>query len=98
MLPAYPCPHRAAYDHSLQYVILNLGISKSFQDPDFENLRFPAQMKVDYVRIYQRPEAKDGLTCDPPNRPTAKYITECVTPPVPSALNRNELIGRLQPP
>ncbi|TEB39747.1 glycoside hydrolase family 16 protein [Coprinellus micaceus] len=58
------------------YVILNLGISKSFQDPDFENLRFPAQMKVDYVRIYQRPEAKDGLTCDPPNRPTAKYITD----------------------
>lgn len=35
-------------------------------------------MYVDYVRVYQRPGVKDGLTCDPPNRPTLKYINEYV--------------------
>ncbi|KAF6757534.1 beta-glucan synthesis-associated protein [Ephemerocybe angulata] len=57
-------------------IILNLGISKGFQDPDFKHLTFPAKMYVDYVRIYQRPGVKDGLSCDPPKRPTKQYIKD----------------------
>ena len=55
---------------------MNLGMAYNFQKPDFKHLTFPAKMLVDYVRVYQRPGVKDGLTCDPPNRPTAKYIKE----------------------
>lgn len=35
-------------------------------------------MYVDYVRVYQRAGTKNGITCDPPNRPTSKYINEYV--------------------
>lgn len=31
-------------------IIMNLGISKGFQTVYFDELTFPAQMKVDYVR------------------------------------------------
>ncbi|KAJ7028462.1 glycoside hydrolase family 16 protein [Mycena alexandri] len=56
------------------YMIFNLGISPSFQGPDFQHLVFPAEMLIDYVRVYQLPSTKDGLTCDPPNYPTQDYI------------------------
>ncbi|KAF9565666.1 glycoside hydrolase family 16 protein [Agrocybe pediades] len=56
------------------YVILNLGMSPDFQKPDFKNLKFPAKYYVDYVRIYQRRGTKNGMTCNPPNRPTTAYI------------------------
>ena len=36
-------------------------------------------MFVDYVRIYQREGVTNGMTCDPPNRPTANYINQYVT-------------------
>ena len=36
-------------------------------------------MFVDYVRIYQREGVNNGMTCDPPNRPTANYINQYVT-------------------
>ncbi|KAJ3512173.1 hypothetical protein NLJ89_g3680 [Agrocybe chaxingu] len=61
------------------YVILNLGMSPSFQQPDFQNLRFPASMYIDYVRIYQRRGVENGLTCNPPNMPTSDYIARCGT-------------------
>ncbi|KAJ7364852.1 glycoside hydrolase family 16 protein [Mycena albidolilacea] len=56
------------------YMIFNLGISPSFQAQDFKHMVFPAEMFIDYVRVYQRPDVKDGLTCNPPNYPTADYI------------------------
>ncbi|KAH7920476.1 glycoside hydrolase family 16 protein [Leucogyrophana mollusca] len=56
------------------YVILNLGLSPSFQEQDWMHLLFPSQMYVDYVRVYQREGVKNGVTCDPPNYPTADYI------------------------
>ena len=61
-----------------QYLILNLGMSPSFQKQDFKNLKFPTKMYIDYVRIYQRRGLKNGITCDPPNRPTSDYISRCV--------------------
>ncbi|KAJ7611703.1 glycoside hydrolase family 16 protein [Roridomyces roridus] len=56
------------------YIIFNLGMSPSFQHQDFKHMVFPAEMQIDYVRVYQQPGVKNGVTCDPPNRPTANYI------------------------
>ncbi|PPQ86654.1 LOW QUALITY PROTEIN: hypothetical protein CVT25_006838 [Psilocybe cyanescens] len=54
------------------YIITNLGISEGFGIVD-PNLKLPAIMKVDYIRVYQR---KDSINvgCDPEGFPTAKYI------------------------
>ncbi|KIK69666.1 glycoside hydrolase family 16 protein [Collybiopsis luxurians FD-317 M1] len=61
------------------YMILNLGMSPNFQAQDYEHMQFPAQMLVDYVRVYQRAGTKDVLTCDPSTRPTASYINDHIT-------------------
>lgn len=61
-----------------QYLVFNLGMSPGFQHQDFKHMKFPAQMLIDYVRVYQQPGTKNGVTCDPPDRPTAKYIAEYV--------------------
>ncbi|KAI0916764.1 hypothetical protein AcV5_007406 [Taiwanofungus camphoratus] len=55
-------------------IVINFGMSPSFQEQDWEHLQFPAKMYVDYVRIYQREDVKDGVTCDPTSHPTADYI------------------------
>ncbi|KDR82685.1 hypothetical protein GALMADRAFT_56942 [Galerina marginata CBS 339.88] len=57
------------------YVIMNLGMAPDFQKPDFKHMVFPVSMYFDYIRIYQRRGTKNGITCNPPNRPTADYIT-----------------------
>ncbi|QRW00570.1 glycoside hydrolase family 16 protein [Ceratobasidium sp. AG-Ba] len=57
------------------YIILNLGLSPSFQSIDFKNLKFPAVMLVDYVRVYQR-AGHQNVGCDPPDYPTADYINQ----------------------
>lgn len=59
-------------------MVFNLGMSPSFQGQDFKHMVFPAEMSIDYVRVYQLPGVKDGMTCDPPNYPTANYIAEYV--------------------
>lgn len=59
-------------------MILNLGMSPGFQRQDFEHLVFPSKMYIDYVRVYQRADVKNGVSCDPPSRPTAEYITKYV--------------------
>jgi len=55
-------------------MVLNLAISRSFQTVDLPAMTFPAEFKVDYVRVWQRKGLKDSVTCDPPRHPTAKYI------------------------
>ncbi|KAJ3867728.1 glycoside hydrolase family 16 protein [Lentinula novae-zelandiae] len=61
------------------YMILNLGMSPNFQAQDFMHMQFPAQMLVDYVRVYQRAGLKGMFTCDPSTRPTADYINNHIT-------------------
>ncbi|KAI0316822.1 glycoside hydrolase family 16 protein [Amylostereum chailletii] len=56
------------------YLILNFGMAPSFQQQDFQHLVFPSSMYIDYVRVYQRSDVKNGVTCDPPNYPTSEYI------------------------
>ncbi|KAJ7118974.1 glycoside hydrolase family 16 protein [Mycena epipterygia] len=58
------------------YMIFNLGMSPSFQKQDFKHMVFPAQMQVDYVRVYQQSGVKNGLSCDPPDYPTLNYINQ----------------------
>ena len=60
----------------VQYLIMNLGISESFGGIS-DDLTFPATMRVDWIRVYQDPDAKN-IGCDPPNFPTKAYIDECV--------------------
>ncbi|THG98260.1 hypothetical protein EW145_g7457, partial [Phellinidium pouzarii] len=57
-----------------QYMILNLGMSPSFEAQDFAHLVFPSKMYIDYVRVYQRSDVKEGVTCNPSHHPTADYI------------------------
>ncbi|KAK9893265.1 glycoside hydrolase family 16 protein [Cystobasidium minutum MCA 4210] len=54
------------------YIIFNLVLSETFGNIS-EQLTFPTQMRVDWVRLYQQ---KDLLNtgCNPADFPTAKYI------------------------
>ena len=58
-------------------IIMNLGMSSGFQYVDFSDagVTFPAQMKVDYVRVYQQ-KGSEKMSCDPPDHPTAAYIND----------------------
>ncbi|KAK8858416.1 hypothetical protein IAR55_002643 [Kwoniella newhampshirensis] len=53
-------------------MIINFGMSNNFSPVDFAHLIWPAEMLVDWVRVYQRSEGRMG--CDPADRPTAAYI------------------------
>ncbi|KAF8127642.1 glycoside hydrolase family 16 protein [Boletus edulis] len=55
------------------YIIANLGFSISFGGIDFANIQLPATMTIDYIRVYQNPNARN-IGCDPPEFPTAAYI------------------------
>ncbi|KAK1223209.1 hypothetical protein PQX77_013908 [Marasmius sp. AFHP31] len=55
------------------YLILNLGISKNWQNIVPETLMFPAEMLFDYIRIYQRKGHKN-VGCSPKDYPTSEYI------------------------
>lgn len=57
------------------YVIMNLGISESFTWVNWPELKkdFPAQMRVDYVRVYQDAD-RVSVSCSPPDMPTVDYI------------------------
>lgn len=54
-------------------IILNLGISSNWQDIDTSTMIFPAEMLVDYVRVYQRSQGMN-VGCNPPGYPTNDYI------------------------
>jgi beta-glucanase (GH16 family) len=56
-------------------LILNLGVSNSWTWIDWEHLKFPAVMRVDYIRWYQK-KGHTMVTCDPPGFETTKYIKD----------------------
>ncbi|KAJ2934244.1 hypothetical protein H1R20_g2843, partial [Candolleomyces eurysporus] len=56
-------------------IILNLGMSPNWQTIDISTMLFPGEMKVDYVRVYQR-KNEINIGCDPKDYPTAKYIND----------------------
>jgi hypothetical protein len=55
---------------------LMMSLTASFQEQDFAHMKFPSKMYIDYIRVYQRDDVEDGVTCNPPNRPTADYINK----------------------
>jgi beta-glucan synthesis-associated protein SKN1 len=57
---------------------LMMSAKASFQTQDFQHMQFPAKMYIDYIRVYQRSGVSNGIGCDPPNRPTANYITKYI--------------------
>ncbi|KAI0271413.1 beta-glucan synthesis-associated [Gloeopeniophorella convolvens] len=59
------------------YMIVNLGMSPQFGQPDFEHLQFPAKMRVDYIRVYQ-PKDQINIGCDPTGFPTSDYINQYI--------------------
>ncbi|GFZ52301.1 Beta-glucan synthesis-associated protein KRE6 [Saitozyma sp. JCM 24511] len=67
------CPLNSLYFASSISQIINFGMSDNFQAVDYNHLSWPAQMLVDYVRVYQRSDGKVG--CDPADRPTSDYIS-----------------------
>jgi len=54
-------------------IVLNLGISHNWQTIDLSTMQFPAEMLVDYVRVYQR-KGHINVGCDPEGYPTMDYI------------------------
>ncbi len=65
-----------------KYIIVNLGMSKNFGNIDFDHLVFPAQMRVDYIRVYQDVDAIN-IGCNPADFPTEDYINQfvcCLSP------------------
>ncbi|PPQ73668.1 hypothetical protein CVT26_010760 [Gymnopilus dilepis] len=54
-------------------IILNLGISQSWQNINLASMIFPAEMKIDYVRVYQR-KGHTNTGCNPKDYPTTDYI------------------------
>ncbi|KAF9233634.1 beta-glucan synthesis-associated [Melanogaster broomeanus] len=54
-------------------IVLNLGLSPNWQTIDLTTMIFPAEMRVDYVRVYQR-EGQTNVGCSPPDFPTEDYI------------------------
>ena len=56
---------------------MNLGLSKNFGVIDFDHLTFPAKMRVDWIRVYQRSDSIN-IGCDPKDFPTRAYINEFV--------------------
>ncbi|THG94110.1 hypothetical protein EW026_g7294 [Hermanssonia centrifuga] len=54
-------------------IVLNLAISSNWQAIDLSTMIFPAEMLVDYVRVYQR-SGSQNVGCSPAGYPTADYI------------------------
>ena len=56
-------------------------MSTNFGPIDFAHLTFPNHLRVDYVRVYQKPNAIK-IGCDPKDFPTADYIARWAAPTI----------------
>lgn len=54
-------------------IVFNLAISPNWPPMDVSTLIFPAEFKIDYVRVYQK-KGSTNVGCNPKNYPTADYI------------------------
>jgi beta-glucan synthesis-associated protein KRE6 len=50
-------------------------MSFNFGAIDLDHLPFPVHLRIDYIRVYQPPNARN-IGCDPPDFPTEQYINE----------------------
>ena len=49
-------------------------MTANWQPIDLSTMIFPAEFKIDYIRVYQR-QGQTNTGCDPTNYPTADYIS-----------------------
>ncbi|KAL8286536.1 hypothetical protein RQP46_004553 [Phenoliferia psychrophenolica] len=57
-------------------IVFNLAIStKSGQTIEWGKIAFPATLRIDYVRVYQK-KGQINIGCDPADFPTSKYIND----------------------
>ncbi|ODN76413.1 glucosidase [Cryptococcus wingfieldii CBS 7118] len=54
-------------------LIFNLHMSYNFQAVDLDHLVWPNYHRIDYIRVYQKPD-RISVTCNPDDYPTAEYI------------------------
>lgn len=54
-------------------IVMNLGLSNNWAYIDWPSIHFPSFMEVNFVRVYQPPNAI-SMTCDPAGHPTTNYI------------------------
>ncbi|TFK77251.1 beta-glucan synthesis-associated [Pluteus cervinus] len=59
------------------YIIMNLGMSENFGTIDYAHLTFPAVMRVDWIRVYQRQDSIN-VGCNPADFPTEAYINQYI--------------------
>ncbi|KZP22000.1 glycoside hydrolase family 16 protein [Athelia psychrophila] len=59
------------------YLLMNLGQSMNFGAVDTKHIPYPVTMRVDYIRVYQPPDALN-YGCDPQDFPTAAYINQYI--------------------
>jgi beta-glucan synthesis-associated protein KRE6 len=50
-------------------------MSENFGFVDLDHLSFPATLKIDWIRVYQRTDSVN-IGCDPADFPTAAYINQ----------------------
>lgn len=58
---------------ALQSIVLSLAMSQALRTVDTSTLTFPAEFKIDYVRVYQRQGAKN-VGCDPSGEPRDRQV------------------------
>jgi hypothetical protein len=65
---------RVAYVYFLFLLDVTLSHNSCEATIDPTTMTFPAEMLVDYVRVYQR-EGQTNIGCNPPGYPTTDYIS-----------------------
>jgi len=78
-------------------IVLNFGFSNAFQRINFADIQFPAVFAIDYVRVYQRADLPESVTCDPPSHPTHDYIQKHLNAYLNPNLTTWELAGNTFP-
>ena len=56
------------------YLIISMAVSRQFSFSIDESI-FPATLRVGHVRMYQRRDEPRRCSCDPPDHPTAVWLT-----------------------
>ncbi|KAF2861679.1 glycoside hydrolase family 16 protein [Piedraia hortae CBS 480.64] len=54
-------------------MVINFGFSNNWVLINWTALHWPAVLRVDYIRLYQK-EGQESVTCDPPGYETTEYI------------------------
>ena len=58
---------------ALQSIVLSLAMSQALRTVDPTALTFPAEFKIDYIRVYQRQGAQN-IECDPSGEPICTQL------------------------